>query len=334
MSKLFTTKFKTATVARIIATNPIFYMFLGKSQSFPDDSNPPEPIDRVSETYTGVYDSMIAAHSIASTDMSPMIPRIDWQSGVGYKAYRHDAADLYGNNFYVSVSSGSGYDIFKCLSNNNTVSTAAPDSTATSPSDDVYETSDGYQWKYMYTVPNAVFNKFASEDYIPVSANAAVVGNAVSGSIDYARVTYGGSNYDAYNNGTIQATSVGGNSLLYVIESSASANANFYNGSAIKITTGTGAGQQRTVAGYQVSGSTRTVVIDAPFTTTPSTSSTYEITPNILVIGNGTNFQARALVNAAASNSIYKIEISNRGSGSSIVVYLRQHWWCHQYCDG
>jgi hypothetical protein len=315
MSKIFTTKFRTAVVGRIITSNPIFYMFLGKSQPFIDDLNAPDPTDRVSETYTGAYDSMIAAKSIASTDMSPMIPRIDWQSGVGYKAYRHDSGSLYGNNFYVSVDSGSGHDVFKCLSNNGTLSTVAPDATSTSPSDDIYETSDGYQWKYMYTVPNAVFTKFASEDFIPVFANAAVVGNAVSGAIDYTQVTYGGSNYDAHTNGTIQATSVGGNSLLYVIESSASSNANFYNGSAIKITTGTGAGQQRTVAGYLVSGSTRTIVLDRPFDLSPTISSTYEITPNVLVIGNGNNFQARALVNSAASNSVYKIEITNRGSG-------------------
>lgn len=315
MSKLFTTKFRTAVVGRIITTNPIFYMFLGKPRPFADDLNPPDPIDRVSETFVGSYDTMIVAKSIAATDMSPMIPRIDWQSGVGYKAYRHDSADLYGSSFYVSVDSGSGHDVFKCLSNNNTVSTAAPDATSTSPNDDIYETSDGYQWKYMYTIPNAAFDKFASEDFIPVFANSAVVGNAVSGSIDYINVTYSGSNYDAYTSGMIQATSVGGNALLYVVESTASSNANFYNGSAFKITSGTGAGQQRTVAGYQVSGSTRTVVLDQPFDITPATTSTYEITPNVLVIGSGQNFQGRALVNAAASNSVYKIEITNRGSG-------------------
>lgn len=290
-------------------------MFLGKSQDFPDDLNPPAPIDRISETYTGAYDSMIVAKSIRASDMSPMIPRINWTSGVGYKAYTQDAADLYGNSFYVSVDSGIGHDVFKCLSNNGTISTVTPDATATSPGDDVYETSDGYQWKYMYTVPNATFAKFASKDYIPVFPNANVVANAINGSIDYVQVTYGGSNYDAHANGTFQATAVSGNALLHVIESSASSNANFYNGSALKITAGTGAGQQRTITGYNVSGSTRTVVVDGPFTTTPDTTSTYEISPNVLIIGPGAGFQARALVNTSTSNSVYKIEITNRGSG-------------------
>lgn len=258
---------------------------------------------------------MIVAKSIKTTDMSPMIPRIDWQAGVGYKAYRQDSGSLYGNNFYVSVNSGSGYDVFKCLSNNGVLSTVPPDATATSPSDDVYETSDGYQWKFMYTVPNAVFTKFASKDYIPVFANAAVVAAAQPGSIDYVQVTYGGSNYDANANGTIQATSVGGNALVHIIESSASSNANFYTGSAFKLTTGTGAGQQRTVAGYLVSGSTRTIVLDQPFDTSPDTSSTYEITPNVIAVGSGSDFQARALINTAASNSVYKVEITNRGVG-------------------
>ena len=46
----------------------------------------------------------------------------------------------------------------------------------------------------------------------------------------------------------------------------------------------------------------------------PTTSSTYEITPLVQISGDGTGAQARALVNAY-SNTIYKVEIVERGQG-------------------
>ena len=315
MSKIFTNNFKVRVIDSILAYNPSFYIFLGKPIPFVDDSLPPAPQDSVDQTFLGAHDSMIVAKSIALGEVSYMIPRHDWVANTGYTAYREKDGTLFGNKFYVSVSSGSGYDVFKCLSNNNVLSTVAPNAVATSPSDDIYETSDGYQWKYMYTADTATVEKFATRDFLPVIPNADVTGNAVPGSIDYIAVDYGGSNYDAYTSGTIQAAAVSGNSLVYTIESSASSNANFYVGSAIKITSGTGAGQQKTITGYSVSGATRNVVLDAPFTTQPSTTSTYEITPSVLVVGGGQNFVGRALVNAAASNSIYKVEINDRGLG-------------------
>ena len=315
MSKIFTNTFKIRIIDSILAYSPSFYMFLGKSTPFVDDSLPPVPEDSVDQTFLNGHDSMIVAKAITLGEVSYMIPRHDWVANTGYVAYREKSGDLFGNAFYVSVSSGSGYDVFKCLSNNNTLSTIAPSAVATSPSDDVYETSDGYQWKYMYTADNAVVEKFATRAFLPVIPNADVSGNAVSGAIDYISVEYGGSNYDAYTSGTLQATAVSGNSLVYTIESSASSNTNFYVGSAIKIVSGTGAGQQKTITAYSVSGSTRNVVLDSPFDTQPSTTSMYEITPNVVVVGGGQSCIGRGLVNAAASNSIYKVEISNRGSG-------------------
>lgn len=317
-TKLFTNKFKTFAINKLVSSNPVFYMFLGKHLPFDDDNVPPTPIDSINETFVGTYDTMFAAKGIRASDMSYMIPRNEWATGTAYKAYRADSGDLYGNGVYTSVASASGYDVFKCLSNNGVSdgkSTVKPDITATSASDDIYETSDGYQWKYMYSIPTATFDKFATRDYIPIVPNANVTGNAVAGAIEYISVDYGGSNYDAYTNGTIQAAAVGGNTRVFTIESTASNSNNFYVGSALKITAGTGSGQMREIVEYTSVGSVKNVVISSPFDTLPTTSSTYDISPHVVIVGSGTNFQGRALVNAAASNSIYKVEIVNRGAG-------------------
>ena len=57
------------------------------------------------------------------------------------------------------------YNVYKCLDNNNgSQSTAKPLGTSVDP----ITTSDGYVWKYMYTVPINLRGKFLSEQYIPV----------------------------------------------------------------------------------------------------------------------------------------------------------------------
>jgi hypothetical protein len=65
-------------------------------------------------------------------------------------------------NFYVLTED---YNVYKCLDNNNNArSIAKPLGTSTSP----ITTSDGYVWKFMYTVPINLRNKFLSEEQMPV----------------------------------------------------------------------------------------------------------------------------------------------------------------------
>ena len=314
MSKIFTNRFKINAISALIQSQPAYFIFVGRHTPYDNESIPPTLVDNIQTTYVDVYDQMLFAKAVEQTDVSFMVPRVDWTYGTVYNQYDHQSTALYDTSFYVSVDSGSGYDIFKCLSNAGGIaSTTAPDLAQTSASDDVYETSDGYQWKYMYSITNAEFDKFATADFIPVIDNANVVANAVHGSIDYIDVSYQGSNYDSYTNGAFQSVTVAGNTQVFYIQTSASANSNFYNGCAIKVTSGTGTGQQRTVESYTVSGSTRQIVINTAFDVNPTTSSTYEITPNAVVVGDGSGFIGRAIVNST-SNSIYKVEITDRGN--------------------
>lgn len=314
MSKLITNSFKINTINNLIESSSRYFIFLGRHTAFDDDSIPPTLIDNTSTTYINVYDEMIAAKAIEkSTDISFLISRNDWTSNTIY--YRYDQnADLYDKAFYVNVDSGSGQDVFKCLNNaGGQKSTISPDLSQTSASDDIYETADGYQWKYMYSITNNQFNKFATSTLIPVLVNANVVANAINGSVDYIDISYKGSNYNAYANGTLQAVAVGGNTQIYTLEATSSSNSNFYNGSAIKIISGTGAGEQRIIDSYSVSGLTKQIVINTPFDTTPTTSSTYEISPNVIIEGNGTGFKGRGIINST-SNSIHRVEITQRGN--------------------
>ncbi len=302
----------------------IYYYFLATPRPYASDSSPPRLYDNPQTTEIDTYDNMICGKRITSSDVARMVTRRDWASGTVYTPYAHDTLNLYTSNFYVVHPESGSYHVFKCINNNRGAnSTVAPLFSQTAADDDFYYTADGYQWKYMYSITSTQYSKFTSTGYIPVYVNANVVGNAVSGAIQSIQITNSGKGYSSYCNGFFQEVRVSGNPLVYSIDSTtASSNANFYINSAIKISSGPGSGQQRVITGYTVSGTTRRVIIDSPFSTAPTTLSKYDISPLVQVLGDGSGATARATVNAT-TNSIYTIEITNRGEGytyASIVI--------------
>lgn len=303
-------------IDRIEAGTDVYYVFVGRSNSFSDDNNPPTPSDTVQEVSIDAYSQMIAGKRVSSNDVKMMVARYDWTSNTVYDIYSHDDVDLYKKQFYVLVNNGANHSVFKCIdNNNNNPSTVAPDVYATSPQDTVYETADGYRWKYMYSIPDSVYRRFATTKFIPVTPNANVTSNAVSGAISNMQVLFQGSGYNSHGAGVIQIAAVNGDARVFQVEATKSANTDFFKNCAFKITSGTGAGQQRIVSEYVVSGSLRNVIIDQPFDVLPDVFSRYEISPAIVVSGDGEGFIGRGLVNTASSNSIYKVEITNPGSG-------------------
>jgi len=327
MSKLITNNLKLFNVDQFIESfsEPnfnIYYYFVGNPIPFANDNIPPTLYDNTQTTLISSYEDMIFGKRITSSDIVQMAPRHNWVSGTVYTKYTHDDDNLLDSNFYVLSDEGSSYSVFKCLDNDGGgQSTYRPRLSETAADDDFYyTTTDGYQWKYMYSITPTEYTKFATTAHIPVYVNANVVANAVNGSIDNIEVVSGGTGYASYTNGAFQEVRVGGNPLIYAIDSvSASPNSSFYINSALKITNGTGSGQQKSITGYTVAGSSRRVVIDSAFTITPTTASTYEITPLVTITGDGQGAQARALVNSS-SNSIYSIEIVDRGSEYSFAT--------------
>lgn len=93
-----------------------------------------------------------------------------------------------GSKFYVLTNER---NVYKCLDNNGGApSTIKPFSTSNVP----FTTSDGYKWKYMYTIPNSLINKFVSISDIPVTT---AIKNAYysNGSINAVQILSYGSNY-------------------------------------------------------------------------------------------------------------------------------------------
>ena len=95
---------------------------------------------------------------------------------------------------------------------------------------------------------------------------------------------------------------------------SLSANTDFYKGSVLYISSGAGAGQQRVISEYIVTGSARRVLTANDFGTAIDSTSRFEISPRVVVSGDGSGVQARAIVNTT-SFAVDTIDIINRGTG-------------------
>lgn len=107
---------------------------------------------------------------------------------------------LYANNFYVRNSRD---QIFKCLFTPRTTggayiaSTIEPtiDIDGQLPEDPYIETGDFYKWKYLYTIPYGLKQKFFTKDWMPVVSDSSAVAAAVDGRIDIIDIKNSGNQY-------------------------------------------------------------------------------------------------------------------------------------------
>jgi len=224
MAAIITNKFRInnaeqfqESFSEAVATT--YYLFIGRSHAWASDvdvqgntiaegtdTTPPTPNDDIgSEFYN--YDDMIGLKLISASDVSFVIPRRDWATGTTYDMYRHDysssttansgATNLFDATYFVVNSNN---DVYKVIENDgNTAATDEPTSTSNS----IFSTSDGYRYKYMYSLTASEQINFKSTDFIHVSTDSTVSAAAVDGALDTILVTAGGSGFNTSSGSTI-----------------------------------------------------------------------------------------------------------------------------------
>lgn len=305
-------------------SNTAYYTFIGNHLEYSNTSFIPQPYDAVSEVHIDAYRNMIYGKRLASSDLSLMIKRNDYVTNTVYTMYDDTLGEanlaLFDSNYYAVVNADAYYHVFKCLDNNrNSRSTVQPEFSEIDVADESYQTSDGYIWKYMYSVDDTTVGKFATSEYFPVIANSQVSSAAKAGIINVIKVETSGAGYDNYCNGVFRSDDlrIGGNVVLYSLNSSVTANTSnrFYNGCYIYISSGTGAGQYAKITDYVVNSTVKAITIDRAFRVKPLSDSAYQISPGVSIVGDGTETvtaEARAIVNTSG-NSIQRIEMLNLG---------------------
>ena len=142
------------------------YVSVGKSDAWSNslsnttDSIPFTPNDHFDDIGEA-RQQMLGMKKISSGDISHIVPRHTWTSGNSYYAWDSADANIFDKAFYVITSE---FKVYKCIVAGSGASTIQPTQTLTNPTAE----SDGYTWKYMYTVSVADSEKFLTTSYMPV----------------------------------------------------------------------------------------------------------------------------------------------------------------------
>ena len=326
--KLVTSNFNVHSAASFVNTfaNTDYFIFAGKHTPYATSDTAIEtPNNSVKTTHLDIYDNMIFAKRVSTSDVIHMVPKYTWTSNTQYAQYDHRDGNLMTKQFFVMVDDDTEYNVWKCLhnaSNTSTIvrSTIAP-SRDGSPAD-LYplETGEGYLWKYMYTITKTQYEKFATLNYIPVTANASIISGAIPGTVDLIDVVDAGKGYSNYIIGGVFKTgdiNIGGVNTIYGAPDDVEAIDDYYQGCVIKITSGAGVDQYRRIVNYEGVGAQKKFILDTPFVITPAVTDTYEVYPYVYVWGDGSESVAaegRAIINATV-NSISRVEMLSVGEG-------------------
>ena len=185
-----------------------YYYFIGNILEWPNPNTPQVPeATQDYEFYT--RNGILSVKKINLRDISYVVPRVDWVSGTVYDQFDGNysasapadsgAVSLKAANFYVLTSL---YGVYKCIFNNN-----GAQSTEEPSGQDIttLTTSDGYVWKYLYTIPLSSQNRFLTPEFMPVQR---AVTNAYysKGEISSITINSGGSGYTNNDDVTLNVT--------------------------------------------------------------------------------------------------------------------------------
>lgn len=219
-----------------------YYIGIGKGDQY--DSS-----DTVPTAYNTISEERIARANLQSVKKlntlgaSYVIPRYNWTSGTIYSAYDDTVVGIPTNSFYVLTES---LEVYVCIKQaKNSLGVATPSivqpNYVTHNAGNIlttFRTSDGYTWKYLYTVTNTRSTAYLSANYIPIQHvddssgaytgydrdQALVKEAAISGQILGIAITSGGAGYTSAPSVVIKGNG-----------SSAAATATIAGGTVVKI---------------------------------------------------------------------------------------------------
>ena len=281
------------------------------------DNLPPAAAD-TEQTEIEFWQNTIAHKRITEEDISIVVPRYDWTIGTVYSPYRTNVEMFNPVTPYVFYVLVDEERVYKCIDNNyNAPSTIAPTHTDT----DVKTLSDGYRWKYMYSIAESR-RKFLLQGglrtsgtlrpgYMPVEniealginderyLQFAVQNAAVDGEIIFIYFLPEYTNYlisdrcvfSSVSNIIIADVNAGGlTASLY--SSTLAPISGYYNNMVLSIDSGQGQGQRRIISNYAPQGASAnyaTVEVTNPFIVgLLGSDSTFSIVPNVTLEGDGT----------------------------------------------
>lgn len=182
----------------------IGYVFIGKNTSWPNEDSPNYISDTVYDEKS-VWDNMYAAKKITGSEVELVIPKVIWETDVKYREYDDTIEQdelLVANTqqdlkpMYIFTSENV---VYKCLANNSSANSTVEPTGQNLSANGLINTSDGYIWKYMYSIKPT--NRFLTNNWIPAPISTAALDydvtdvTVVDGELVHILVTNSGSGY-------------------------------------------------------------------------------------------------------------------------------------------
>ncbi len=185
------------------------YVAIGKSDVWSNttsdtvDGTPATPNDHLDDLGE-LRAQLTGMKKVTASDLSNVVPRYTWTSGNSYHAWKSNDASIFDKAFYIVTSE---FKVYKCIKAGGGASSIQPTQTLTDPTAE----SDGYTWKYMYTIGVADSTKFLTNAYMPVktislSAEAVIAATTSSSTT----VTLTASNLNILVGMTVSGTGISG----------------------------------------------------------------------------------------------------------------------------
>jgi hypothetical protein len=107
------------------------------------------------------HQHMVSIHKVYSGGVSRVAPRQDWERGNVYNSWPAADSHVIVKQFVAGVAS---LNVYRCLFSPGTASEVAPSTTSATHTN----LSDGYVWKFAYTISNSDALRFLSQNWMPV----------------------------------------------------------------------------------------------------------------------------------------------------------------------
>ena len=192
MSAFVTDQFRILNAGSFVESisNNSYYAFLGLSNPTPgsvgfgrtdnwDTSTTNNPVDNFQ--YLSHYrDTSLFGKKITAENARRVIRKVQWVSNTPYDMYRHDyrqgnessvskTVRLYDSNYYILTSE---FKVYICIDNGSSGSNPSITGSLIEPTQTDVEPpvagSDGYRWKYLFSISPSDVIKFDSTEYITV----------------------------------------------------------------------------------------------------------------------------------------------------------------------
>ena len=196
MKRRFMDEFKNDADSSGSVGSVQYYVGIGRSEDWNATDSAPTPVNTEREQRN--FRHSLQSVKLAS-NYSFVVPRVNWTAGQEYQAY-NDATEGHPTIPYYVVTENNA--VYICLRQGKKANGDAEVSSIqpTGSSTKGLATSDGYRWKFLYTIGTLDASFFKSASFIPVKLQGATTGSSPATDVEQLAIQNAAVTGDYWNN--------------------------------------------------------------------------------------------------------------------------------------